>query len=94
MALDYLRTQYALPFGKQIDCWGNSWESHSNTINLCKTLDRFENKEYVIDIMKNYTFCLIIENCDASGYISEKIYDAFSAGCIPLYYGNSDSRNI
>jgi hypothetical protein len=94
MALDYLRAQYALPFNKQIDCWGNSWENYANIINCCKTSSRFEDKEYVVDIMKNYTFCLIIENCDALGYISEKIYDAFSAGCIPLYYGNNDDNLI
>ena len=41
--------------------------------------------------MSKYTFVLIIENCDASGYVSEKIYDAFSVGCIPLYYGNVNS---
>jgi pyrimidine operon attenuation protein/uracil phosphoribosyltransferase len=33
-------------------------------------------------------FDLIVENCDAEWYVSEKFYDALSAGCVPLYYGN------
>ena len=30
--------------------------------------------------MEKYTFALIIENCDAEGYVREKTMDAFSAG--------------
>ena len=29
-----------------------------------------------------------MENCDAEGYVSEKLFDALCAGCIPLYHGN------
>jgi hypothetical protein len=35
---------------------------------------------------------MIIENCDADGFVSEKIYDAFIAGTIPIYYGNNNAR--
>ena len=38
--------------------------------------------------MQGYTFALIVENCDAQGYASEKLYDALIAGAIPLYYGH------
>lgn len=33
-----------------------------------------------------HQFAVIVENCDAPGYVSEKLYDALAAGCIPLYY--------
>jgi hypothetical protein len=36
----------------------------------------------------NFVFDLVVENCDAAWYVSEKFYDSLSAGCIPLYYGN------
>jgi glycosyltransferase involved in cell wall biosynthesis len=41
-----------------------------------------------VDHKQKFVFDLVIENCDASGYVSEKFYDALSAGAIPLYYGN------
>ena len=37
--------------------------------------------------MKKYTFILSFENCDHDGYITEKIFHAFMAGTIPLYWG-------
>jgi hypothetical protein len=83
---DYLRHDYAIALGKRIDCYGPTWESLSDTISYFST----KNNESIIDVLKNYTFCLIIENCNADGYVSTKLYDAFTTGCIPLYYGNSN----
>ena len=45
-----------------------------------------------VDLIKNFTFVLILENTNAQGYVSEKIYDAFIAGCIPIYLGNNNDR--
>jgi len=36
-------------------------------------------------VLSKYKYSLIIEN--SSEYISEKIFDSFSAGCIPIYIG-------
>jgi hypothetical protein len=94
-AQDTLRSSYAKELGKRIDCYGSTWESLGDVINYKPTKNRMLDDELIIDILKNYTFCLIIENCNAENYVSEKIYDALSAGCIPLYYGNnSDFINI
>jgi hypothetical protein len=41
-----------------------------------------DDKHYILN---KYRFALIIENSD--GYISEKIYDAIKAKCIPIYLG-------
>jgi hypothetical protein len=90
-SLDYLRGEYAKHLGKRIYCYGETWRPLSNIINYCEAKNRFLDQERVVDIMSKYTFVLIIENCDASGYVSEKIYDALSVGCIPLYYGNVNS---
>ena len=89
-ALDYLRWEYCKELGKQVDCYGSTWKKYSDIINYKATQSRFLNKVRTIDIMQNYTFALIIENCDAEGYVSEKIYDAISVGCIPIYYGNNN----
>ena len=90
-AQDYLRLEYSTELGKRIYCYGSTWEPYKHIINYCPSKNRHLDIEFVGDIMKQYTFCLIIENCNAQGYVSEKIYDALTVGCIPLYYGNNNA---
>lgn len=41
-----------------------------------------------LDTMRRYRFSICYENVrDLSGYITEKIFDSFFAGCIPVYWG-------
>lgn len=42
------------------------------------------------EIMGGFKFALCFENCIFPGYVSEKIFDCFIAGCIPVYYGAPD----
>jgi alpha(1,3/1,4) fucosyltransferase len=47
-----------------------------------------ENK---LDALKNYRFSVCYENmCDIKGYITEKIFDCFATGTIPIYWGASN----
>jgi hypothetical protein len=48
------------------------------------------------NILKKYKFCICYENVrDVPGYITEKIFDCFFAGCIPIYWGaNNVSDHI
>jgi hypothetical protein len=41
-----------------------------------------------------YRFALVMENKKATGYITEKILNAFLAGCIPIYYGTTEIFDI
>lgn len=41
-------------------------------------------------VMSNYKFAICFENCCFPGFITEKIFDCFLAGCIPVYYGAPD----
>jgi len=41
-------------------------------------------------MMANYEFALCIENTEMLGYISEKIFDCFYSGVIPIYWGAPD----
>ena len=42
-------------------------------------------------VIKNYKFCFAMENTrDISGYMTEKMWDAFSAGVIPIYLGDRE----
>lgn len=44
--------------------------------------------EEKIDTLKKYRFHICFENVHSTlGYISEKIFHAFAAGCIPIYWG-------
>jgi len=40
------------------------------------------------EVMEKYKFSICYENAkDISGYITEKIFDSFFAGCVPIYWG-------
>ena len=41
-----------------------------------------------LETLKKYRCCICFENTHkVRGYITEKIFDAFAAGCIPVYWG-------
>jgi len=44
--------------------------------------------------MRQYRFCLVMENTKLEGYITEKIMYAFAAGCIPIYYGSLEIYDV
>jgi len=39
------------------------------------------------DVLEKYKFSICYENASADGYITEKIFDCFFAGCVPIYLG-------
>jgi len=42
--------------------------------------------ESKMGVFRRYRFCFAIENSIAHDYVSEKLWDAFAAGCVPIYY--------
>lgn len=41
-----------------------------------------------IELLTRARFCLAHENCrDLPGYVTEKLFDCFRAGCVPVYVG-------
>jgi alpha(1,3/1,4) fucosyltransferase len=60
---------------KRVDCGGNCINNIGHKIK-----DK-------IEFQKIYKFCIAYENCSSSGYITEKIFDAYASNCIPIYYG-------
>lgn len=89
-ALDYLRELYAKEI-PNIFCYGSTWKSLGSNMTCVATPSRYLDTDKTIDYMSKHTFTLIIENCNAGGYISEKIYDSWMVGSIPLYYGNTNT---
>jgi hypothetical protein len=43
-----------------------------------------------IEYLKQFKFNLCPENSDNNGYVTEKIFDAIKAGCIPIYWGSEN----
>lgn len=41
------------------------------------------------DVMQKYKFALCYENASFPGYVTEKVFDAMFAGCIPVYLGDN-----
>lgn len=39
------------------------------------------------EYLKNFMFCACPENVSVKGWVTEKIFDAFASGTIPIYYG-------
>jgi hypothetical protein len=47
------------------------------------------------ETLRKYRFSICYENMkDMPGYITEKIFDSFSAGCIPIYWGASNITEL
>ena len=48
-----------------------------------------------LDVFSNYKFAICYENAkDIKGYVTEKIFDCFSAGTIPVYWGAPDITEL
>jgi len=43
-----------------------------------------------IETLAQYTYCLVYDNVELEGWITEKIFDCFVAGTIPIYWGAPD----
>lgn len=68
---------------QEFDLFGHGWLKYKKKLKCYK--GSVENK---IEIYQNYDFAFIFENSNnEKGGISEKLWDAFAAGCIPIYYG-------
>lgn len=47
-----------------------------------------------VKLLENYRWNICFENSIYKGYVTEKIFEAKVAGCIPIYYGHEESVGI
>lgn len=47
--------------------------------------DKYNNDKY--EYLKTFKFNICAENDNTPNYVTEKLFDAFICGCVPLYYG-------
>jgi hypothetical protein len=80
--------QYAKYY--DIDVFGRMFIGRTNKfkdfIDKEKRGDRSLNKA---NILKNYKFIIVCENCYEYGYVSERLFDTMIAGSVPIYFGNN-----
>jgi len=77
------------------DLYGFYWDNfgkNKENFNFIKKCYRGKIEDK-IEILRNYKFALCFENAVMEGYITEKIFDALMAGCVPIYYGAPDIKN-
>jgi len=97
----YVKTR-AISYSFMNEGTGKGTELRYHFLNLLK---RFENQvetpralrranplmlDEAVAAYSPYLFNLAWENIDTPGYISEKVLNAFLAGCIPIYWGTDD----
>lgn len=64
---------------KYIKCFHVNYPSYKGRVNSKRS------------VLSQYKFCICYENIDnVDGYITEKIFDCFFSGCIPIYLGAPD----
>jgi len=82
-----------------IDLYGRNWNLHTNRrifwwkylFNYFLIKDSY--KGHTADkheVLSKYKFSICFENSAAPGYVTEKIFDCFYSGTIPIYYGAPD----
>lgn len=67
------------------DLFGTGWAKRTETFLVNAYKGTVESK---INTLRNYKFSICYENSSLyRGYITEKIFDCFAAGTVPIYYG-------
>ena len=66
---------------EEFDLYGKWWEKR-----------KFKNWRGIVpdklEALKNYRYCICYENTrDIKGYVTEKIFDCFATGVVPVYWG-------
>lgn len=78
-----------------LDLFGFSWaqKNFDKLTNLAIKKVYRGAVEDKLKTLKNYKFALCFENTIFEGYVTEKIFDALFAGCVPIYFGAPDIEN-
>lgn len=70
-----------------VDCGGPVLNNISRVPRGDGARERYQNFH---DFARNYKFVVAAENGKERGYTTEKLFNAFRAGAVPIYYGNPD----
>lgn len=74
---------------KKVDCAGTYMNNMSG--NMTAPEDEQVYGDKYLGFLQTYKFMICFENCKKPGYITEKIMNAYMAGCIPIYWGSHEA---
>jgi len=76
------------------DLYGRGWETRYRRMpmdfHLAAVRSYKGSCKNKVSTLAEYQFSICFENAHFPGYITEKVFDCFFAGCIPIYYGAPD----
>lgn len=88
-------------FAEHVDLFGFDWDNLENIPMFWRRRLRghLSSKGPVplsgkLELISNYRFCFAIENVSAVSYITEKLTDAIMAGCVPVYLGCPQIKDL
>lgn len=81
--------EYLINNYKNVDSLGN-YKRNCNYLD--NSIDIFSEK--YLDILSNYKFMICFENDSDDYYLTEKIGNAYLAGCIPIYWGMKNIEHV
>jgi Glycosyltransferase family 10 (fucosyltransferase) C-term len=81
------------------DLFGRGWSDTStlSSVEASAVARSYRGEVPVFDkvsTLANYRFALCFENTAFPGYVTEKIFDCFVAGCIPISHGAPDIKDL
>ncbi len=75
---------------KKVDSYGK----HLNNMEMPPTRGEPNWQQLKSKLLEEYKFTIAFENSNHSGYMTEKLSDAFDAQTIPIYFGDPNANNI
>ena len=51
-------------------------------------------RDQKVEYLKSFKFNICPENTSVKGYVTEKLFQAFDAGCIPIYWGGGPEKDV
>jgi GR25 family glycosyltransferase involved in LPS biosynthesis len=82
------RAFHALSLYKEVDSAGRLYNTLGDELFAGGGGGGGEKKK--VDFLRQYRFCLAYENAASPGYVTEKLFHAKAAGCVPIYWGAPD----
>jgi alpha(1,3/1,4) fucosyltransferase len=63
-----------------------------NTTGFIAPRDEHDFGDRYYPFLQQYKFMICFENCKQSHYLTEKLANAYAAGCVPVYWGAPEAR--
>jgi len=91
-----LRAVQAFAACDDFDLYGEGWQTRHPAVGRSLHATALRAYRGVVadkfNLLAGYRFALVFENTRFPGYISEKLFHCFFAGCIPIYSGAPDVK--